>query len=126
MMEGLKFDDEKIMTELVSPEFILHTALVLTYGAKKYDAENWRAGIMYKRIYGGIMRHMLAWFNGEDNDPESGLPHLSHAACGLMFLITYTDHEGSYGKNFDDRPNMGTSPEKLKGLLKQTMEKIDV
>ena len=119
--EGLKFDNEKIMLELIAPEMMLGIGTVLTYGAKKYAAENWRNGIQYKRVYGGVMRHMLAWFNGEDDDPETGLSHLWHASCGMMFLITYTMHD--YGK-FDDRPNMGTSPEKLKERLKECLSKI--
>ena len=112
------------MIELVSPEFILATAMILTHGAKKYDAENWRKGIKYKRIYGGIQRHLLAWFNGENNDPDSGCPHLWHASCGLMFLITYDMHDRY--RNFDDRPNMDTSPETLKKYLHIMLGKDNV
>jgi hypothetical protein len=43
---------------------------------------------------------MLAWYSGERLDPESGLPHLYHAACCLMFLARYEqDNLGT-----DDRP----------------------
>jgi len=122
--EGLKFDDEKIMLELIPPELLYAVGTVLTYGARKYASENWRKGIKYKRIYGGIMRHITAWFNGENDDPESELSHLWHAAAGLMFLITYGMHGCSYDK-FDDRPNMGTSPETLKNVLHNTLERID-
>ena len=121
--EGLKYDDEKIMLELIAPELLFAVGITLTYGANKYDAENWRKGINYKRIYGGVMRHMTAWFNGENKDPESGLPHLWHAATGMMFLITYEEHDMSYGDKFDDRPNMATSPARYKDLLHQTITK---
>ena len=33
------------------------------------------------------MRHFEAYRSGEKNDPESGMPHLWHVACNIMFLI---------------------------------------
>ena len=45
------------------------------------------------------MRHLIAWSNGEDNDKESGLSHLGHAACNIMFLL----HMKKYRPDMDDR-----------------------
>lgn len=89
MSEGTKHDSGKAPIDLVPTPFILAVADVLRFGALKYDAHNWRKGIRWSRVYAAIQRHLLAWNDGEDQDSESELPHLAHAACGLAFLITY-------------------------------------
>jgi hypothetical protein len=33
-----------------------------------------------------MLRHLFAIMRGEDNDPESGLPHIDHVGCCWMFL----------------------------------------
>lgn len=85
--EAMKFDDGKLPIHLVDPEIILELAKVLDFGAKKYEAHNWKIGIPVTRYYSALQRHLFAWLECEDKDPESGLDHLSHAACNLMFLI---------------------------------------
>lgn len=66
-------------------------ARVLMYGAKKYKAGNWAKGMDWMILFDCFMRHMAAWQRGEENDPESGLPHLDHALCNLIFLSAYRD-----------------------------------
>jgi len=60
-------------------------AKVITYGAEKYEANNWQKNPMWK-YKAAYMRHYVAWLLGEENDKESGLHHLAHAMCNLMFL----------------------------------------
>lgn len=86
MTEGLKDDGGKPRMELLEPEYLRGTADVLTYGASKYAPNNWRQGIDASRLYGALQRHLNAFWAGEEIDPESGLPHLYHASCELMFL----------------------------------------
>lgn len=99
-LEGVKFDQDKPRPELIAPELIESLSLVLTYGAKKYADRNWEKGMNWSRPFGALMRHMWAWWRGEDKDPETGFSHLAHAACCLMFLITYETRKPT----FDDRP----------------------
>jgi len=99
-MEGKKFDDDKVRMELLPPEAIEGTAKVLTFGAKKYEDRNWEKGIKYSRVFGALMRHMWAWWRGENLDPETGLSHLHHAGCCIMFLQTYNERKMD---EFDDR-----------------------
>lgn len=72
---------------------------VLMFGAKKYGRDNWKSGFHYRRCYNSCQRHLAAWIELEDNDKESGLPHLAHAVCSLLFLITYQ----YFGTGVDDR-----------------------
>ena len=100
---GVKFDQDKPRPELYSPQAILAVSKILAYGAKKYADRNWEKGIVYSRIYGALQRHLLAFWSGEDIDPESGLPHLSHAGCCMMFLLHY-ESDVEMLENLDDRP----------------------
>jgi hypothetical protein len=83
---GTKYDSEKVRTELLDPLALEGLAAVLTFGAKKYAAHNWRGGLSYSRLLGALLRHTFAILRGEDTDPESGLPHVDHVGCCWMFL----------------------------------------
>ncbi len=64
-------------------------AEVLTFGASKYGANNWRRGARWGRYYAALLRHLFAWWRGQDLDPETGLSHLAHAGRCLVFLMEY-------------------------------------
>ena len=102
--QGMKHDTGKPPCELLSPHALIGTANVLAFGARKYAAENWRSGLKWKRIIGAILRHTLAFMGGEDLDPETGLPHVDHLACEVMFLQEFYRTR----KDLDDRykPNL--------------------
>lgn len=101
MTEGVKFDGEKPRYDLIAPEFLEGTAQVLTFGAAKYGERNWELGMAWHRPFAALMRHMWAWWRGENTDPETGMSHLWHAACCLCFLMAYEQRH--IGK--DDRPH---------------------
>tara|TARA_B110000495_G_C22794178_1_gene464095 strand:- start:277 stop:600 length:324 start_codon:yes stop_codon:yes gene_type:complete len=98
--EGTKFDQDKLPYELLAPELLEATATILKFGANKYEARNWEKGMKWSRPFGALMRHMWAWWRKEDKDTETGMSHLWHAACCIMFLIAYEERQ--IGK--DDRP----------------------
>lgn len=100
---GLKYDREKLRYDLISPLALEALVEVLTYGAKKYADRNWERGISWCRVFAALMRHLWAWFRGEEFDSESGLPHLAHAMCCVMFLLHYSHTR----RDFDDRPLEG-------------------
>lgn len=86
---GIKNDKDKPRMELLSPIAVREIAKVMTFGAKKYAAHNWRGGIVWSRVLGAALRHMFSFLGGEDKDPETGLSHLAHAGCCIMFLLEY-------------------------------------
>lgn len=65
-------------------------ARVWEYGKRKYAAWNWAKGMSWDIPYSCMMRHLSAWQRGEENDPESGLPHLAHAMCNLRMLVLFS------------------------------------
>jgi hypothetical protein len=64
-------------------------ARVFDYGRKKYAAWNWAKGMPWSVPLGCAVRHCLAIIGGEENDPESGLPHIGHVQCNLLMLLVY-------------------------------------
>lgn len=62
-------------------------AKVHKHGADKYGERNWREQPILASTYeGAILRHFLAWAQGEDIDPDSGIPHMNHirACCAVV------------------------------------------
>jgi len=101
--KGKKFDTTKLRTDLLPLSALTQLAEVLGFGAIKYGDNNWKSGLDYNRLYGATLRHLFAWWGGEVNDPESGLPHLSHAMCNIAFLTEYEANRSRYDK-FDNKP----------------------
>lgn len=90
MSEGVKLDTGKIRTDLLPFDALESVSAVLAHGATKYEARNWEKGFAWGRLLGAAMRHLFSWAGGQDIDPESGLPHLSHAACCVLMLLALT------------------------------------
>lgn len=86
---GIKHDSDKPDMSLLSSIALLKVAEVMTFGKRKYSAHNWRGGFIWSRPAAAAIRHIFAWLGGEDKDPETGLSHLAHAACCLMFLLEF-------------------------------------
>ena len=84
--EGTKYDQDKPRMDLLDAVALEGLAQVLTFGAKKYAAHNWRGGLQYSRLIAAMLRHLFAIQRGERIDPESGLPHVDHIGCCWMFL----------------------------------------
>lgn len=99
---GNKFDGGKLRLDLVPVELLETLADIYTYGTIKYDDDNWRGGLKFSRIIGAILRHLFAWWHGEDLDPESKKLHLAHAFWNVGALLYYNIYYKLY-KKYDDR-----------------------
>ena len=87
--QGLKYDTGKPALDLIEPEFELELGAVLTYGAMKYEKDQWKKGMSLGKCLAGVLRHINAIRRGEFVDKESGLKHTAHAVAGLMFVAHY-------------------------------------
>ena len=98
--DDMKFDGGKHRTDLLPVRPLLEISKVLEFGAAKYGERHWEAGMDWERPYAATLRHLFAWQSGETADPETGLNHLAHAACELLFLLEYA----ATGIGVDNRP----------------------
>lgn len=93
---AVNLDGGKLRLDLVPWLAVEMVADVMTVGCEKYGVVNWQKGMKVSRHFASTLRHLLAWWRGEDEDEETGLHHLAHAASRLMMLLACE-------KNTDDR-----------------------
>ena len=86
-----KFDAGKSPMGLLSTAALTKIAEVLSFGAQKYSAHQWRSGIEWQRLLDAALRHLLAFNDGQDVDEETGLSHLAHLGCCVMFLLEFEE-----------------------------------
>lgn len=75
------------MADTVDYRIYLHDlALVYQFGRTKYTEESWKY-VSKQASIDSAMRHFIM-AGAERDDPESGLPHLSHlfANCAILFI----------------------------------------
>ena len=99
MSLGDRKNDGKLKWSLVSMTALEPMVKVLMFGAEKYSSHNWRKGLKYSEISESLQRHLNAFMEGENNDPESKLSHIGHILCNAMFL----SYMSIFRKDLDDR-----------------------
>ncbi len=80
---------------------IAELGVAMLEGASKYGRHNYRAtGVRASVYYDAAMRHLIAWWEGEDIDPDSGVSHITKLlAC--MTVLRDAMHQENWE---DDRP----------------------
>lgn len=92
---------KKVSPSRVSQRVIMAMSLGMLEGDRKYGGHNYRvAGVLTSVYFDATMRHLMAFWEGEDIDPDSGLPHIVKALSSMAVL---TDAYYN-GKLNDDRP----------------------
>lgn len=101
--EALRFDQGKTNWSLMPFEAVEEINKVLEFGANKYAEWNFvkDGGMNHSRILNSCLRHIFSYMRGEDCDRESGLSHLAHAGCNILFLLYYKKYPEVFTK--DDR-----------------------
>lgn len=93
---GRKFDGGKLDYTLVPFEGLDEIVKVLMFGAQKYDRDNWRhVDNAMQRYTAAAFRHLTAYSKGELVDSETGVSHLAHAGCCLLFMLALEKQNGS-------------------------------
>lgn len=120
---GLKNDQEKPRMDLVPAGATTEIAKVFTFGAKKYAEHNWRNGFKYSRLIAALERHIAAFKENEDMDPESGLYHMGHAGCCVMMLL---EHQlKGYGEDDRYKPVVKDTKYALKNKMYLDKSRLD-
>lgn len=121
MGEARRYNKGKLRYELLPEKALKDIVEVYTKGAEKYTiynedgsikddgANNWRKGLPWMSMIGSIERHIKAFKQGEDIDPDLGTKHLANAAWGLMGILEYY----KIAPQFDDRPHTYLSDKKI-------------
>ena len=79
---------KKAPLNLLPPYALEQCSWVHKLGSEKYGPYNWRkTGVCASTYVAAIMRHLNAWRDGEDLDPESGISHIAHVACSCNILL---------------------------------------
>lgn len=113
--KGLRYNEGKLQWSLMHWESLSPMIEVLMYGAHKYSVfednngnkifgkdvsvedskklkllssgrDNWKKGFPEVELWDSFLRHTAAIRDGEELDPESGLSHIGHLFCNLLFI----------------------------------------
>lgn len=86
---------------VVPMNVVFEIGLAMMEGMLKYGRHNYRvSGVRASIYFDALMRHIGAWWEGEDLDPDSGLNHVTKAIACLVVLRDAM----MQGKLADDRP----------------------
>ena len=92
---------KKVPMSTVPSAVVMEVGLAMLEGARKYGRHNYRViGVRGSVYFDAAFRHLMAWYEGEDIDPDSDLSHVTKAIATLMVL-----RDGMINENWtDDRP----------------------
>src|ERR1051325_3153245 len=86
---------------VVPPASLIYQGKAMEDGARKYNSFNWRTNKVIASIYiDACMRHLAAWWDGEEVAEDSGVPHLGHALACIGIIVDALET----GNLIDDRP----------------------
>lgn len=111
----------KLSMGLVPDTAIAYLALAFTEGGLKYGPYNWRTAGVRASVYdSAARRHLAKWWNGEDRDPGTNVPHLANvmACCAILLDAEVVN------KLNDDRPPPIPNPTKLFDDLEKQVEQL--
>jgi len=118
----------KVPLSVVSAPVLMEIGLGMMEGARKYRRHNYRiAGVRASVYYDATMRHLMAWWEGENTDPDSGLSHVTKALACLSVL-----RDSMILENWkDDRPPkhkdgwIGEYNKKVKEIIEKYPENLE-
>lgn len=118
------FGDLKVPLQFIPPTAIVALGIGLAEGGRKYGPFNWRdIPVEYMTYAGAVQRHLQAWIDGQDFDPDSGNPHLYHAIASLAILIdAVVANNFQVGKHIDNRPPSGAAAAMLSAFTGRGVE----
>jgi hypothetical protein len=78
---------KKVSLHYVPTQVMMEISLGMLEGGLKYGSHNYRSsGVRSSVYFDALMRHIFAWWEGEEIDPDSGINHVSKALSSLVVL----------------------------------------
>jgi hypothetical protein len=114
---AVKDNKGKPMLALFPMRALQWAGKAFTFGASKYAPYNWAKGLPHSELMDACLRHLTDYWAGEDNDPQSGLPHLAHGLCCIAMLL----ESKVRGIGTDDRWTWNAEPAPCKTLCKSQL-----
>jgi len=106
-------------------DVLMELGLAMAEGAIKYGAHNYRdAGVRASVYYDALQRHIMAWWEGEDIDPDSGVSHLIKAMACLVVLRDSMNMENWVDDRPMQLPNKLNMP-KYNRMMEELIKKYD-
>jgi len=101
---------------------ISEVGMALAEGQYKYGGYNWRViGVRASVYWNAAFRHIKAWWEGEDLDPDSQLSHITKAISALVVLRDAMIQENW---NDDRPPRSKQTPAMVSEQYKQMLERL--
>lgn len=97
--QALRYNTGKSKLSYTPVALMEGASRAMVYGATKYERNNWRKGFPQTEVMDCLLRHAMAWLEGQDCDEESQLHHFDHIAANVAFLL----HMQKTGTGTDDR-----------------------
>lgn len=100
--EGKKNDrlDKKPRWELLPLNLLAHVVDVYTAGAEKYGEGNWmNLEDGFRRYQAAMLRHLVAYQNGEIRDPETNCLHMAQVVWNALAMLYFSLKEHDNGKH---------------------------
>jgi len=93
-MTGIKHDEGKDRWDLLPWKYIKRLVKTYTYGAKKYEDNNWQ-GLDKDRLKAGLLRHWTQYEEGKqiDDDPTSDNYNLAQVMWYCIALMYKDDQQ---------------------------------
>jgi hypothetical protein len=101
---------------------VAEIGLALAEGSHKYGGYNWRViGVRASVYWNAAFRHIKAFWEGEDVDPDSQLSHITKAISALVVLRDAMIQENW---NDDRPPRSKQTPAMVSEQYKQMLERL--
>jgi hypothetical protein len=95
---------KEVRFDLLPVEALEQVATLYGKGAEKYADHNWRKGYDWSLSFAALQRHAMAFWRGEDTDPELGTPHMASVVFHALALLEFSRRFPEYDDRF--KPNM--------------------
>lgn len=102
---------------------IAELGVAMLEGGLKYGSHNYRhSGVRASVYFDAAMGHIMQWWEGEDIDPDSGMPHIVKAMASLAVLRD-AQMMGLYSDDRPIRPDLDSLRSRLQSKVEELLDR---